>query len=328
MKYSRSLFVISIWFVAQGCDASKAELAPAYSSGCVGARCQPDPQNKEQYDILVGSAGAGVAGTTASSPSALPPLCSVQNPTCDPDDASSCNHVVPSIGAGGASYGTSSAGATNGSDDALANGGTSFGGATGQAGVGVALACRIQRDILPTRATCEPAGSGKTGAPCLSRANCAAGLACVEENGTAQCRPYCCRGVGSCPNGTYCDQRSTKELVAATERLTVSVCLPAVECRFDDPYPCPPDRTCSCPVGKACGVVRPDGTTACVAPGVGTEGQPCPCAAGHVCSGTLGSCFKVCSLSSSDPGCVDGFCQSSESLSSNWGICVGPSSLL
>ncbi len=364
MNYRRSLLLILSWVLIEGCAASKSNDSSTNSAQvCVGVDCQVGVSGKASYNIWLSTAGAGVAGTSALKDGTA--LCAVQNPSCDPDDATSCSNAAPTIGQGGTASGKSSPSAGSGvllpSDFApggvagnvasaigasgIANalgginlGGANFGGSnvSGSSGspvvssagaVAVAMACRVQRDQVVTRTTCEPAGQGTLGAPCVSRANCAAGFACVEENGTAQCRPYCCRGVGSCPIGTFCDQRSTKELVTTNERLTVSVCMPGVDCRFDD-YPCPTDKTCSCPSGKACGVVRSDGTTACVVPGSGTEGQPCPCAAQHVCSEAIGSCFKVCSLTSRELACTDGFCQASASLSSDWGLCVRSASLL
>lgn len=328
-------------------------------SNCKGANCQTGGQGKNEYELTLGAAGAGIAGSSSGGGSAvLASLCAVQNPGCDPDDATSCSYASPTVGQGGATSNTlpgEGTGAQLPSDVILASAGTAgdaseLGGSaavatsaggrsgagaagkdagTGGAGTGGArMACRVQRDQLVVRTTCEPAGTGTTGAPCANRANCAAGFACVEENGTAQCRAYCCRGVSSCPSGTFCDQRFTKELVTTNERLTVSVCMPAVDCRFDEPFPCPADRACSCPAGKACGVVRSNGATACVVPGAGVEGQSCPCAAQHVCSDTLGTCFKICSLTSSDPACSSGFCQSSSSLPAQWGICVNSASLL
>jgi hypothetical protein len=340
--------------LAQGCSvAQSGSTALAGSSPCTSPKCQTGAQSKDDYAIVLAMAGAGAAGTTAVLEGAsLPTLCQVQKPSCDPDDATSCSNAAPVTGQGGAPGSLGSTDSASGSQarpssaggaDSAGTGGTSEHASTsGQSNAGgynagqtpggtagaIAMACRVQRDLLVTLTTCEPAGQGTLGAPCVGRSNCAAGFACVEENGTAQCRPYCCRGVSSCSAGTYCDLRPTKELVATAERPTVSVCMPGVDCRFDDPYPCPPDRTCSCPLGKACGVVRADGTTACVTPGTGTEGQSCPCAAGHVCSDALGSCLKVCSLASRDPTCGDGICQASASLPADWGICVSSAALL
>lgn len=312
---------------------------------CAAANCQAGAHNKDEYELTLAAAGAG--GAAAGGGAGLSALdlayCGVQVPTCDPDDVNSCGYAAPSEGQGGAtsnialpSDGTlPSAGAAGFAADGIGlgilGGASNVGSASDltRAGTsGVKLACRVTGDQSVSRTTCEPAGQGTLGAPCVSRANCASGFDCAEENGTAQCRPYCCHGVGGCPLRTYCAQRFTKELVATTGRLLVAVCMPAVSCRFDDPFPCPVDKACSCPSGKACGVVRSDGTTACVVPATGVEGEPCPCAAQHVCSDTLGTCFKVCSLTSNDPTCTGGFCQSSTSLPVEWGLCVNSTSLL
>jgi hypothetical protein len=346
--YESFAFLVLLWVFAQGCEVSKSASESAVSGpDCVGPACQKGAQLKNTFALALAVAGAGMGGAVTSTASVLT-LCGVQKPSCDPDDTGSCRNAVPPIGQGGASSVELAAGAGsidrnassnadtadgNPKGDSLVGGGTGAGGSDGTGGASSAagapaMACRIQRDLPVVLASCEPAGTGTLGAPCVSRANCAAGLACVEENGTAQCRPYCCRGVSSCPAGTYCDSRPTKELVATTERLSVSVCVHGVECRFDDPFPCLADRDCSCPTGKTCGLVRADGTTACITPGNGTEGQPCPCAAGHVCAETLGTCFKVCRLVSNAQACSAGFCQASANLASIWGICLSSDALL
>ncbi|HMA96005.1 MAG TPA: hypothetical protein VKP30_25135 [Polyangiaceae bacterium] len=262
------------------------------------------------------TAGAGTAGSAGSlmtggaGVAALPPLCSVESPSCDPDDAKACDI--------GAQYAVERSGSA-GSHAELAGGGS--GGVAGLAGA-PGKACRIVRESAGAVTACVAAGTGTSGEPCVDDASCAPGLGCVEENGTAQCRPYCCHGNLSCLGGTYCDSRPRRELQSTGERLWVSVCIAGVSCRFDDPYPCSAERKCSCPSGKACSVVREDGTTACVAPGIGTEGQPCPCKAGYVCAGTRGTCLQVCDLDSQADQCSGGICQTSVSLPPPWGLCV------
>lgn len=313
-----------VWVLAEGCS-NVGDSSTESPGNCIGPTCQSGTQRKYEYTVVVGAAGAGgtvtaeAAGSVARAP--LPKLCSVQQPTCDPDSAVACG--LQSSAEGG------SAG------DAATHGGAYSGGSltlsldSVVAGSRADAACRIVRDGTQTLTRCEIAGKGTLGAPCVSDANCAAGFTCVEETGTAQCRPYCCRGADSCPAGTYCDLRPLKELQDSIERIWVSVCMPGASCRFDEPYPCPADKKCSCPAGKTCGAVRGDGTTACVVPGDGIEGSPCPCAANHVCADALGSCLKVCDLTSLDPSCgEDGICQTSTNLPFPWGLCVSSSALL
>ncbi len=211
-------------------------------------------------------------------------------------------------------------------DDPLAcDGGelTANAGAAGQAGATSVKACQITRLDEVVRSSCENAGSGQLGAPCMSAADCAPQYTCVEQSGTAQCRPYCCSDPELCPVGTYCALRPKRELVAETTALQVMACVPAEACRFDEPFPCDSAvMTCSCPSDKTCGLVRADGTTACVTPGTGTQGQSCPCAAKHVCSASTNTCLEVCSLSDASACGETGECQSTVNLSREWGVCV------
>jgi hypothetical protein len=192
-------------------------------------------------------------------------------------------------------------------------------------------ACRVVLVNNVAMTTCELAGPGLEEAACSSRSDCAAGYACVEESGGSHCRHYCCGGNDSCSTpGTFCEERELAGLENDALKARASVCMPATLCRLDEPYPCPSDERCSCPSGKACGVVRNDGTTSCVTPGAGQDGDSCPCAAGYVCSATLGQCLKVCSLSDVDSAlfCDTGVCQPSPNLPVDFGICVNAESLL
>lgn len=313
---------IVAWMLAEGCSNASSS-GTANSDKCIGPTCQSGTQSKDEYTIVLGSAGSGGSATGAAgmvTRAPLPKLCSVQQPTCDPDSALACAFSEAGGSTGRAA--NSHAGAT---DSSSLTQDTSV----GVAGSSPASACRVVRDGMLVATRCDIAGMGTLGAPCVSDANCAAGFSCVEEAGTAQCRPYCCRGADSCPIGTYCDLRSVKELQDSIDSIWVSVCMPGAPCRFDEPYPCPADKKCSCPSGKTCGAVRGDGTTACVVPGDGTEGKPCPCAANHVCADALGSCLKVCDLTSRDPSCgEEGICQTSANLPFPWGLCVSSSALL
>lgn len=317
-----TLLSLLLWLLSEGCSSS-ANAPGSASTPCVGPTCQTaGAPNKSTYTISLETAGTGTAGIAGSARAgtagnaALPPLCSIQSPSCDPDDAKACQ-FESGVGFGRA-----------GSAGAYASGGVSAGGAGGGLAGARGKACRIVRENATAAAACMPAGNGVSGEPCVDDANCAPGFGCVEESGTAQCRPYCCHGNLSCPSGTYCDSRPRKELQSSGDRLWVSVCMTGVVCRFDDPESCTAERKCSCPSGKACSVVREDGTMACVTPGSGIEGQPCPCKAGYVCAGTLGTCLKVCDLDSQAEQCSGGICQTSVSLPSPWGLCVTSSAIL
>jgi hypothetical protein len=109
----------------------------------------------------------------------------------------------------------------------------------------------------------------------------------------------------------------------------VPVCIAAHDCWLDEPYPCPEDETCTCPEEQACTVVRADGTTGCVTPGEGMEGEPCPCAPasenslGYVCSQATQTCVKVCALGTSTSGCGAGSrCQATAALQDRFGVCT------
>jgi hypothetical protein len=77
----------------------------------------------------------------------------------------------------------------------------------------------------------------------------------------------------------------------------------------------------TCPTGETCAIVRPDGTTSCIAPGQSTTGESCPCAAGYTCSNATGKCLQLCHLGSTE--CVNGSCQGGSQLyQAGIGVCV------
>ncbi|MEQ9320154.1 MAG: hypothetical protein RIF41_13400, partial [Polyangiaceae bacterium] len=79
----------------------------------------------------------------------------------------------------------------------------------------------------------------------------------------------------------------------------------------------------SCPDGQTCTIVRVDGTTSCVVPGTGMAGDPCKCAADHVCNTKKNECLKLCKLG--DPGdCPPThICQAGGAIyPQDFGICV------
>ncbi len=184
------------------------------------------------------------------------------------------------------------------------------------------LACGVRAQAGHPVSKCVPAGAGDVGAPCVSSINCAPGLACVGEETTGQCRPYCCGDPEACAKDTYCAERPLKEDPDAgpTEQLTIPVCIKADKCKLDEPSPCTAS-SCVCKYGTVCAVVREDKTTSCVVPGDGRAGDPCPCAGGHVCSQSTQTCLKICSTAGVMNECGTGKCQSVSYLPDGFGVC-------
>jgi hypothetical protein len=303
--------------LGRGCSSMTASDVASSGNACAGPNCQTAGGSKDRYDLVVSTGSGGSSGSTSTTATTTTNRCGLAAVGCNPDDNASCAHAVVNSGVGGSAAGGSSAGG--------AAGATSVGG-----DAGTTLACRVLFDNSVPLSQCEPDGNGLTGDTCVSRADCASGYGCVTENGTAQCRLYCCSGNDVCPSDTYCDEREIGEDTDAVIKHSVPVCVAGTACRFDDPYPCPTAQTCSCPTGRVCGVVRSDGTTACVVPGTGVEGEACPCAASYVCSDVLGTCVKTCSLldvAASAEQCSLGVCQASASLPADVGICVSSTTL-
>ena len=200
----------------------------------------------------------------------------------------------------------------------------------GGAGGAPELGCSVTRgDDGLARSECVPSGTAQSGL-CGSVSDCAPGYACVGEDFAAQCQPYCCSDPESCDEGSFCSPQPLHRPEDVDEEpLLVPVCITAHACRLDEPYPCPEGKTCTCPDGLACTVVRADGTTGCVTPGEGMEGEPCPCASasetslGYVCSQAAQTCVKVCALGTSTSSCGAGSrCQASASLPDGFGVCT------
>jgi hypothetical protein len=147
----------------------------------------------------------------------------------------------------------------------------------------------------------------------------------VGDGSAAQCRRFCCGGSDKCEAGQHCVERPLRNGADAEEALDVPVCVAADGCSLSEPYPCPTGNSCTCPEGTACTVVRGDGTTSCLPPGTGMEGDPCPCAWGHICSQATSQCVKLCATTSVQPDCGSGKCQAAANLPDGWGVCVGSS---
>lgn len=319
----------------------------------------PDPGSAAGHGGSAGSAGRNRIEPDGSTPIAgeggqgWNALCSVS--ACNPDDAQSCAAFQPlsgsaeqlttlggaggQLGAAGASS-VDAAGAGSGGAAGAAGsgplvppstgagqGGTWSGEEGGSGGVGVqppVFACRVVREGRAVATECRASGRNAAAGPCFDSADCAAGLACVRENDLGRCRPFCCGGDSSCRSGSYCAEREILEEGRVSTPLVVPVCVPADACDLGEP-PCERDGDCECAPGTACQVVRPDGTTACLVPGVGSSGQACPCAYGHVCSRAANSCLALCRTGDSQAQDDDGSCrrcQASSELPEGWGVCL------
>lgn len=182
------------------------------------------------------------------------------------------------------------------------------------------LSCRLVPKDGVVSAQCLPAGAFTAGGPCQTSADCAAGLGCeatLPQGGV--CRQYCCGNVEACVSGTFCDARPMAESVGeGADALAIPVCVPAVNCELLN------DR--ACPAGLTCTIVRGDGTTSCIVPGVSEAREECPCAPGFVCSMLTNECKKLCHVI--DNGLqecgVSGSCQGgSMGYPAGFGVCVG-----
>lgn len=288
---------------------------------------------------------------------ALDELCGVPAEVdCVPDIRENCRGMTTpgtggttsdTTGGSGGTGGTGGAASTDGAagmagqggqagapNDVPIDGGSDVPLPTGSGGVGAGFACRVSEDEdgEPVR-TCAASGRGDLDAPCTSAADCMPGLACVVARspagdeagvGAGVCRQYCCRGSEACAQGSYCTPRVSRGLYGTG--LSVPVCEKADNCSLAAPYPCEAEEECQCDEGKACLVVRSDGTTTCTEPGEGMVGDECPCAWGHVCSQATGTCLKLCALPATGDGCEGGLCQMAADLPENWGVCIATTS--
>lgn len=335
-------FVGWAWLSAGGCASSDDRATgssgqPTAGGSTGGTRSDPtiitpDPTN------VAGAMGEG-----------LSPLCggsSLRGRSCLPDDVGACIDYDPPRGSSGAAgaatseLGSSGAGGAEGTAGANAGGNLPSGGAGGAAGANdggtggdghnkpvppATYSCQVARKDDQLTRICVRAGAGKATGLCRSATDCAPGLACVkegnEDNGGV-CRPYCCSKDTICGAQSYCGSRSLFD-AARTDAPRVPVCVPAHGCSLDEPFPCP-SGDCQCKGETACLVVRDDGTTACVTPGNGKDGEACPCAWNQVCSSVTKTCVRICRTDRSQKDCGEQKCQASAELPKNYGVCVGP----
>lgn len=181
------------------------------------------------------------------------------------------------------------------------------------------LHCQLVLESGVARPRCQPAGTFPVGGPCQTAADCAAGLGCEAVDGQGGiCRQYCCSNFAPCAPGTYCESRPMADSAGTEERSPkIPVCVPATNCELLN------DSTC--PAGLTCTIVREDGTTSCVEPGLGRAKSPCPCAPGYVCSMLTYECKKLCRIESAEQDCGAGArCQGgSMAYPAGFGVCVG-----
>ena len=217
---------------------------------------------------------------------------------------------VTNTGAGGAGGFTNSGGAGGITD-------TGAGGApSGEA------QCKLTFTTASVDRSCVVAGSGAEFAPCNVAADCGPGLGCVlpTDQSTGVCRYYCCGDTEDCLPGTYCAPRPMTE--AADPNVKIPVCVDADNCALL--------AEGQCEEGTVCTVVRADGSTACLPPGAGKQGESCPCAAGYACTKLKNQCHKICHT---DPGslpteCDEGYsCQGNQAMPTGFGLCISTSEI-
>jgi hypothetical protein len=290
-----------------GCSASASEDEADFSTPCVGPSCEaPGDASTINYTADVGAADA-----EPSRENSISPLCGLG---CNPDEG-----VCPEDESDAGAEDESDAGAEDESDA----------GAEGSAGD--VFGCQVRQMAGAPVASCGVAGIKLDGEQCAVAADCAPGFACVRKDPDdlepARCRRFCCEGLESCEDpGTYCAER----LLAGdsdpedADALSVPVCVRGDNCSLAEPYPCTADSQveCRCPEGTACTVVRADGTTACLPPGDGEAGEPCPCKAGYVCSESTQTCLRLCQTNSTNNECDLGHCQFSAALPEPFGVCT------
>jgi len=210
--------------------------------------------------------------------------------------------------------------------EALKCGGESDAGDAGMAATVDSMGCRIHRETVDTFApeclAINVAAAGGDGVACKSGTDCAAGFDCVAgDNGTKQCRHYCCAGTckgheSQSGGATFCD---VQDLVDVNQK--APVCMPLKHCELLG--------TGECNTNESCAVVTESGDTGCVAVGEKQVGASCDadhCAAGLTCLGTAGSreCFKLCKVSSNDCGAAQICATSTVFKDPNFGICQNP----
>ena len=340
------LFLSFAWVLSGGCASTDSNPNSGSNNGNTagttgGTQGDPTTLKSDASDID----GGLING--------LNPLCGEPDvAACLPDLEDACSKFVPPVlgqgganagGAGGESAsgaaGMSGASATQGGaggpGGAEAGGATGVGGAGGEGGNGIenppglaAYSCQVVRQNNRLTRQCVTAGAGNENAPCFSAGDCAAGFACVTAGDAGRCLRYCCDQHSNCTSGTYCAEQPLRKGAADAsnaDQPRVPVCVPADACSLDEQFPCPAGSDCHCKGDTACMIVRDDGTTTCLKPGTGQQGDACPCAWNHVCSSVTQQCVKICHTDPTKNDCGTRKCQAWPSKRpENFGVCVGP----
>ena len=187
--------------------------------------------------------------------------------------------------------------------------------------------CRIVADA---GATCFSDGgtdrNGVDGAACGTGSDCAPGFDCILGigNHAAACRRYCCAGSSACDdhtsqNGgkTFCDIQTLAESSAL-----VPVCMPLKQCTLLKAKECASEETCA--------IVTDKGDTGCVATGSVKENGACDeahCGDGLTCLGSAGArqCYRLCRIddTGTGSGCGNGQTCTTGSLfpDTTYGVC-------
>jgi hypothetical protein len=314
--------------VMPGPDGSGGAESAALNPLCGTGRCVPDAAlacfGYEPAAGGAGQAGGGEAGGSAGDESG-------GSGTGGADTGGASGEATAhggALGSGDATGGDGGAPAA-GIGAAAAGEAGSGAGAGGEAPAApLPYACHVTLAGAEPERVCLSAGLGSANDPCFSAVDCRPGLACVSEGEGkgGRCLTYCCTGDSSCKLGTYCAERKLRvaDDRSSTPAPRVPVCVPADACSLEEVYPCPEGADCRCEGGTACMVVRADGTTTCLEPGEGKQGEACPCAWNHVCSSATQTCVKICHIDSTSNECGNQRCQASSELPQDFGVCVGP----
>ena len=175
---------------------------------------------------------------------------------------------------------------------------------------GSVVSCKLVDVDGGTAAQCGASGTSGENAPCKEASDCAAELGCVHGL-TPVCLSYCCGDPDWCPSDTYC----APAVMEDDQSISIPVCTPADNCALFIDIPCT--------AGQTCQIVRDDGTTSCMAPGPGTDGQACPCAKGFTCSWSTGTCLTLCHTMGGTECGTKGYCEGGiEPYPDGVGVCI------
>jgi hypothetical protein len=170
---------------------------------------------------------------------------------------------------------------------------------------------------------CMPIGTGRNGAACSARDDCAAGLDCTARDGGGECRGYCCawNTALGCPAGEFCGIAISD---ARGELTDVFLCDACDDCDVRDPQACGADHGCYLLPGL--GTCR-----ACLPAGERVPGEVCSlstdCRPGSACvRGANGEqrCVEFCDLTTGDGCGADTTCRpaTGSDLPAATGLCL------